>query len=182
MAAVPIIIVADPDPMVSNALRVELTGENCAVLLASTSQEAEEYASQAVAELIVLDVTRLKLSGYAACARIRRQPGYAARPIVLTASWVQPRDAKAAQQAGATLLLPKPYSVSGLADAVTPFLPQNDPLRAHLPRQPHKAQIDWTKEPNPQWRFSPDSGLSRNGIVLPVVSGKGVRIPLIRVS
>jgi DNA-binding response OmpR family regulator len=182
MAAVPIIIIADPDPMVSNALRVELTGQDCAVILASTSKEAEEYAAQAVAELIVLDVTRMKLNGYAACARIRHRNGYAARPIVLTAAEIQPRDTEAAKKAGATLLLAKPYSVNGLVQAVTPFLAGDDPLRTHLPRQPYKAQIDWTKEPDPSWRFGADSGLSRNGAVLPIVRGKGVRVPLIRAT
>ncbi len=182
MAAPPIIIIADPDAMISNALRVEFSQFDCAVLLAGNNKEAEDYASQTIAQMIVLDVSALKLSGYAACARIRRQQGYATRPIVLTAAAIQPKDAAAAEQAGATVLLSKPYSVMGLVRAVTPHLAADDPLRAHLPPVQEKAQVDWTKEPNPAWRFGPNSGLSRNAAVLPIVRTKGVKIPLFRVS
>ena len=182
MAAPPIIIIADPDTMISNALRVEFSQFDCAVLLAGNNKEAEDYASQTIAQMIVLDVSALKLSGYAACARIRRQQGYAARPIVLTAAEILPKDTAAAEQAGATVLLPKPYSVMGLVRAVTPHLAANDPLRAHLPPVQEKVQVDWTKEPNPAWRFGPNSGLSRNASVLPIVRTKGVKIPLFRVS
>ena len=182
MAAPPIIIIADPDAMISNALRVEFSQFDCAVLLAGNNKEAEDYAAQTVAQMIVLDVSALKLSGYAACARIRHQEGYATRPIVLTAAEILPKDTAAAQQAGATVLLPKPYSVMGLVRAVTPHLAPNDPLRAHLPPVAEKVQVDWTKEPNPAWRIGPNSGLSRNVSVLPVVRAKGVKIPLFRVS
>lgn len=177
-----IIIIADPDAMISNALRVEFSQFDCAVLLAGNNKEAEDYASQTIAQMIVLDVSARKLSGYAACARIRRQPGYATRPIILTAAEVLPKDTAAAKQAGATVLLPKPYSIRGLVRAVTPHLAANDPLRAHLPPVQEKVQVDWTKDSNSAWRFGPNSGLSRNASILPVVRTTGVRIPLLHVS
>lgn len=182
MAAPLTIIIADPDSMISNALRVEFSRFDCIVLLAASNQEAEDYAAMTVAQMIVLDVSRLKLSGYAACARIRHQPGYAIRPIVLTAMAILPKDTAAAEQAGATLLLAKPYSVTGLVQAVTPYLAADDPLRQRLPAARDKPQTDWTKEPNPAWRITADSGLARNGLIRPIVRGQGVKIPLMRVS
>jgi DNA-binding response OmpR family regulator len=182
MATPPIIIIADPDAMVSNALRVELSQYDSVVLLASSCREAEDFAMQTVAQMIVLDVSEKKLAGYAACARIRHQRDYSARPIVLTTAVVLPKDQAAAEQAGATLLLSKPYSVISLVRAVIPHLAPNDPLRAHLPPVAPPRQIDWTKEPNPSFRFGAESGLTRNGQVLPIVRGNGVHIPLGRVS
>ena len=145
MSDVPIIIIADPDPMVSNALRVELSRFDCAVLMAATNREAEEYAAQTVAQMILLDVSKMKLSGYAACARIRRRPGYGPRPIVLTTNWIQEKDSAAAKTAGATVLLSKPYSVTGLVQAVTPHLAADDPLRACLPMSGDASQVEWTR-------------------------------------
>jgi DNA-binding response OmpR family regulator len=182
MAAPPIIIIADPDTMISNALRVAFSSYDCAVLLAASNREVEDFAAQTVVQMIVLDVSQLKLSGYAACARIRHRHGYARRPIVLTAAAISTMDTAAAEQAGATVLLSKPYSVNSLVRAVDPYLAADDPLRGHLPPVNHAAQVDWTKEPNPTWRFGPNSGLSRNSQVLPIVRGKGVRIPLFKVS
>lgn len=175
-------MVADPDSRVSNALRVEFSLFDCTVLMASTSRELEEYAAAAVADLIVLDVSLRKLSAYGACARIRHRTGYANQPIVLTAGQILPKDTAAAQTAGATLLLPKPYSVIGLVKAVLPHLAADAPLRAHLPPVDDRSQVEWTREADPSWRFGADSGLSRNGKVLSVVRGRGVKIPLGRIS
>jgi hypothetical protein len=183
MSTPSVIIVADPDPMVSNALRVEFSRLDCTVLMAATGQQVEEYAAQTVAEMIVLDVSAHKLAGYAACARIRHRRGYAERPIVLTVGRVLAKDQQAARRAGATLLLPKPYSVHGLVRAVTPYLPEDDPLRAHLPPVNDDAQVEWTRQQSLAWKFGADSGLSRNAGVLPIVRGRGtVRIPLMKVT
>jgi CheY-like chemotaxis protein len=117
-----IIIISEPDPMISGALRVEFSRWDFAVLLAKSSEEAYTYAAQAVASLVVLDATRAQLSAYEACARIRHRQGYAGRPIVLTAREISPRAKAAAEAAGATALLQKPYSVMDLFRAVTPHL------------------------------------------------------------
>src|SRR5690242_17280377 len=95
--APPIIIVAEPDPILSSVLRVEFSGQYFAVLMASNARDAEAYAAQAVAHLVVLDVGVLGLAGYEACARIRHRDGYANRPIVLTSSTVSDRMQAAAE-------------------------------------------------------------------------------------
>jgi DNA-binding response OmpR family regulator len=178
----PVVIIVEPATMISDVLRVEFSCLGFAVLLAANGKEAEEYAMQAVANLVVLDVTEMKLSGYVACARIRRQSGYATRPIVMTASQISPQDTAAAEKAGATVLLAKPYSMSDLIKAVSPFLPADDPLLTHPSKGPGMAETthEWSLGPKPVWRFGVDSGLSRNGSILNVVRGVGVRIPLIR--
>ena len=61
MSAHPIVIIAEPDSMISSVLRVEFTHMGCSVLLAADAKEAEEYAWLAAARLIVLDAGRLGL-------------------------------------------------------------------------------------------------------------------------
>ena len=77
MSTPPIVIIAEPDPMISSALRVEFTHLDFAVFLAASGQEADEYAAYTVAQLVVIDAG-LRVGPYEACARIRRREGYAA--------------------------------------------------------------------------------------------------------
>ena len=178
MSAPPIVIIAEPDPLISSVLRVEFTLCGFAVLLAASGQEAEAYASLAVAHLIVLD-TRLHLGAYDACARIRHRPAYSARPIVLTAHEVSATIQKVADTVGATVLLGKPYSVDDLFDAVTPFLPVDDPLLTHRPRRAGmSAPQAWAPLCPPPTRSGDDSALTRNGRLLPIVRRAGKNIPI----
>jgi len=103
MTTPPIIIISEPDSMISGVLRVEFSRWDFAVLLAEGSAAADNFASQIVASLVVLDASTAHMSAYEACARIRRRPGYASRPIVLTAPEVSPRTKAAAEVAGATV-------------------------------------------------------------------------------
>jgi DNA-binding response OmpR family regulator len=184
MSTPPIVIIAEPMAMISDVLRVEFSCRGFAVLLAASAKEAEQYAAQALADLVVLDVTAMKLAGYAACARIRRHTGYADRPIVMTASQISPQDTAAAQTAGATVLLAKPYSMSDLISAVSPHLAANDPLLTHPPNRVGMAETarEWAPRPTQSWHFGADSGLARNGSVLTVVRGVGKTIPLMRTT
>lgn len=184
MSELPIVIIVEPDLMVSNVLRVDFSCLGCAVLVAPDAQAAEDYAARTSANLVVLDVTAMKLQGYAACARIRRLNGYATRPIILSARNVSPQDIMAGQKAGATLMLAKPYSITDLVQAVTPHLPPGDPLLTHPARPTGMAEAicEWKPMPKLEWRFGADSGLSQNRSILSVVRAEGKRVPLIRTS
>jgi DNA-binding response OmpR family regulator len=180
MSTPPIVIIAEPDPMISSVLRVEFTHWDFAVFLAASGQEADNYAAQTVAHLVVIDV-RLQMDAYEACARIRRRQGYAVRPIVLTANDESPRVRAAAHKAGATVLLPKPYSVADLVRVVRPFVAADDPLFTYRAQASGMAEPkEWTRAPTLTWQSSGNSALARNGLLLPIVRGKGARIPLVR--
>jgi DNA-binding response OmpR family regulator len=180
MSTPPIVIIAEPDPMISSVLRVEFTHLDFAVFLAASGPEAEDFAAQAVAHLVVLDA-RLHLGAYEACARIRRRQGYAARPIVLTSNEPSQKAQAAADKAGATLLLAKPYSVSGLFGALRNILAADDPLLTHRARAPGmSAPKEWAPAQNLTWSSGDDSALTRNGRLLPIVRGRGIKVPIIR--
>ncbi len=182
MSTPPIVIVVEPAPMISDVLRVEFSCLGFAVLLAANGQQAEAFAAQTTANLVLLDVSAMKLSGYAACARIRRFDGYLGTPIIMTANEISPQDVAAAETAGANALLCKPYSMVDLIKAVSPHLAPNDPLLWHPSRAAGMAEtpLEWKPEPKPTWHFGADSGLSRNGTILSVVRGSGKKIPIYR--
>jgi CheY-like chemotaxis protein len=175
----PIVIIAEPDPRISSVLRVEFTQMDFAVFLAASGPEAEDYAAHAVAHLVILD-TKLQLGAYAACARIRRRPGYATRPIILTATELSPRITAAAGTAGATVVLPKPYSVDHLFGALSHFLPADDLLLTHrLQGTGVRPPKEWAPKPGLASQSGGDSALTRNGLLLEIVRGSGRSIPLI---
>jgi twitching motility two-component system response regulator PilG len=180
MSTPPIVIIAEPDPMIRSVLRVEFTRGDFAVFLASSGPEAEDFAAHTVAHLVVIDA-KLKLGGYEACARIRHREGYAERPIVLTANEPSERIRAAASAAGATVVLAKPYSVTDLFSAIRPFLQPDDLLFTHRAEPSGvRASQEWIRGGNPTWHAGDKSALTRNGLLMPIVRGKGVSIPLIR--
>jgi DNA-binding response OmpR family regulator len=180
MSTPPIVIIAEPDPIISSILRVEFTRLDFAVLLAASGSDAELYASQTVAHLVILDV-KLHFGAYDACARIRRRPGYLGRPIVLTATEPSPRVSAAADAASATAVLAKPYSVDDLFNAIRPFLPADDLLLTHSARGGGmNAPKTWAPSPPLTWESGGNSALTRNGQLLPIVRGRGGSIPLMR--
>ena len=182
MSAPPIVIIAEPDPMISSVLRVEFSHLDFAVLMAASGPEVEDFAAQTVAHLIVMDA-KLHLGAYDACARIRRRDGYATRPIVMTTSRTSPAIEAAAGTAGATVLLAKPYSVADLFRALEPALPANDLLLTQRARSFGASEPrEWTPSAELTWKTSANSGLAGNAQVLPIARGKGVKIPLYRMS
>lgn len=184
MSPPPIIIIAASDKMVGNALRVEFTHQDFAVLIADDCRQAEDYAAQTIAHLVVLDIGAPHLSAFEACVRIRRRKRYENRPIVLTVNDADVRMQAAADKAGATALLRKPYSLDDLFHAVRPHLAADDLLLIHGMKvrpgagEPH----EWRAGPTPPPRLPDNSALTRNRELLPIVHGAGKKVPLVRIS
>jgi DNA-binding response OmpR family regulator len=185
MSTPPIVIIADKDQIVSNALRVEFNHRDVLVLLALTPSEAEDFASQTIASLLVLDVGGFGLPGYDACARIRRWPGYAHRPIILTSGKVTPQMEQASETAGATAVLQKSYSFADLVKMVLPHVSPSDPLLRNLragTEVGERKQQEWRRSGTLNWQFGNDSRLSGNARLMTVVRGAGVRIPVMKAT
>jgi two-component system chemotaxis response regulator CheY len=182
MSASPTIIIADRDSIFSSSLRVGFSEMGFAVLLPVDGPDAEGIATCTEAALVVLDVGLPGISGYTACARIRRLPGYRDTPIVLTALTVSPRMREAANTAVATALVCKPYSFTGLLDSIASKLPPDHPLLIHRPKPSGQREIQWGRPEPLVWKFGSESGLSQNKAVITVVRESGVRIPFNRLT
>lgn len=172
-------IISEPDSRIRHALRLELLHADWTVLLAANADEVENIAAQVSVQMIVLDVTAIKLRGYSACARLRRQAGFEHRPIILTAANVGTRDAIAAGTAGATALLAKPYSINALFRAIRTYGMEQDQRPEMVPMAPENV-LDW--EAANRWSFDTGTGSRRAARVRPVTTGPTVRIPIIRAT
>ena len=85
--------------------------------------------------------------------------------------------------AGFTLVLAKPYAFTDLLDAVEPHVLADDPLltaRATLTGLAAPSARQWGPTPPLTWKSAPDSGLTQNASVLPIVRGAGTQIPSLR--
>jgi two-component system phosphate regulon response regulator PhoB len=183
MSIPPVIIIAEPDPIFGNMLRVEFSQAGFAVLMAATGPEAEAFARQTVAQLVLLDTALPGVTCFDACARIRRRPNYEKTPIVLTVRTRRRRVEAAADVAGATLLLVKPYAYGDLLTALEKNIAPDHPVlaaRAAGTGMAEQSGVHWGPLPPLTWRFSPDSGLSQNARVLPIMRSAGTWVPLKR--
>jgi DNA-binding response OmpR family regulator len=168
-----IIILAEPNPLISMPLRTEFSNAGFTVLLAASGPEAEDWASQITADLVVLDVALPGVTSYDACARIRRLSGYEETPIVLTADRLRPRIKAAAAAARVTEVLEKPFSFRDLIVAVAPHLPVDSALRMLCGRtgMAEVPQMIW-KAP-PSWNPPVVANGSVSSRMLPILPGRG---------
>jgi DNA-binding response OmpR family regulator len=176
MSEPPTIIIAEPDPLFSNTLRIEFSSADFVALMAASAAEAEDFASRTNAHLVVLDARLPGVSAYDACARIRHLDGYQATPILLTVGAVTPKIMAAAAKASVTAVLAKPYSFNELLDKVTPHVAADSVLQTFRQSRPGMADAPnmvWGPPPSLRWPHGPGSELSRNSQMLGIVRRSG---------
>lgn len=163
------VIVAEQDWNLRNVLRQHLDGMGYRTLVTPIAGEAEDFARRVLARLVLLDVELPGFSGYEACARIRHMADYRGVPIVLMTAVSSTRRQTAAQRAGASAMLLKPFSMNDLAIEMDRFLVDPDTI----PQRPRpadarpavpgfaEAQVKvWEPAASLAWRFGEGSELS----------------------
>ncbi len=176
MSVPPTIIIAEPDPLFSNTLRIEFSSADFVALMAGSGTEAEDFASRTKAHLVVVDARLPGVSAYDACARIRRLDGYQTTPIVLTVGAINPKILAAAAKASVTAVVGKPYSFNELLDKVMPHVPDESVLRTFRQKRPGMADAQnmvWGPPPSLRWPHGAGSELSRNSQMLNIVRRSG---------
>ncbi len=118
------VIVADNDYIVRGILRSVLDGQGFTVIQAVNGLEAIEYATRTSARLIILDYKMPKMDGLSACAKIRRLSGYGDVPIAILTAFDNKETRAAAERAGATTLIAKPFTPFDLLRRVGALLGQ----------------------------------------------------------
>jgi len=118
------IIVADDSGLIRDNVRSAL-GPPWRIFVAANGIEALQYASSMHAVLVLLYVRMPQMDGLTACARIRQLPHYATTPIVMLTAYDDEDMRRRAQQAGATKLLRKPFTIDRLRADLAPLLAGN---------------------------------------------------------
>jgi len=102
------ILVVDDDPSIVEIISEVLEGHE--LYTATNGSDAIEMAKTHMPNLIVMDVTMPRLSGTAACARIKNDPALAHIPVILLTGWGKISDIEEGFGAKADEYIVKPFS------------------------------------------------------------------------
>lgn len=118
----PKILICDDEDVLRKLVRASLARGDYDVIEARDGDEAVELAGAERPQLIVLDMMMPLRSGLEVLAHVRADAELSATPVIMLSARTQEDDRAAANEAGATLFLPKPFSPSDLAALVAKTL------------------------------------------------------------
>jgi DNA-binding response OmpR family regulator len=113
------ILVVDDEPLYLRLLKVNLESEGYEIITARNGEEALEQVSQAIPNLIIMDVMMPKMDGIAACIRIRQ---FSNVPIILLTALTEEQDRVNGLNIGADDYVSKPFSATELVARVRAIL------------------------------------------------------------
>jgi len=159
------VIVADNDQVIRDILRFVLETNGFTPLLAVDGLEALDLATRTCARLVILDLKMPRLDGFTACAQISRLPGYANVPIAILSAFDSIETREAAQRAGATAFLSKPFKPVDLLRMMAELLAEP----ATAPTEP--SAFIWRRRQELPPLMGESSGLSEGQRVLNICRG-----------
>jgi len=115
----PRILLADDDPRVLQVVSRYLDLEGYEMATVADGEAAVAAATSSPPDLIILDIMMPGIDGIEACRRIRANATTAETPVLMFSALSE--EAEAARAAGANGLLPKPFNLPTLAEAVKSF-------------------------------------------------------------
>jgi CheY-like chemotaxis protein len=133
-------IVVDDDAMIRAILRSTLSSIGLDVHLASHGYEAVGLAGRLNATLMLLDLAMPGLDGVSACSQIRALPGYDSVPIIVLTAALNPLIGQAALDAGATMVLRKPFQPASLLQTLSPYCQISSAARTAIARSASQAR------------------------------------------
>lgn len=135
------VLCVDDDRLLLSLFCDALEAKGYRTAIATDGPSALETARGLRPDLILLDVVMPGMTGIEACRLLRAEPGLARTPILLlTASPDLALDAEA-RQAGATLLLRKPFGPGPVVAAIESLLGPPAPKRRG-PSRPRRVVAD----------------------------------------
>lgn len=124
------ILVVDRDKGMAELLGILLSKNNCRIVHAANSEEAQQSLSQEIPDIVMVDLMQPRAEGIELCKTIRRTNNV---PIVFVSALDDPQQIAAALDAGGDDYLVKPISSSMLVARLNKVLRRTSPLPApHL--------------------------------------------------
>jgi len=114
----PKILICDDEDVLRALVRAILERGDYEVVEARDGNEAVELAIAERPHLVLLDMMMPGRTGVEVLEHLRSDPSLSAIPVIMLTARTQENDRAAANDAGATLFLPKPFSPSELAALV----------------------------------------------------------------
>jgi CheY-like chemotaxis protein len=92
------------------------------VVEARSGEEALELAAQSVFELILMDIRMPGIGGLEACRQLKASEATRGIPVVFVSAWSSLQDQLAAEEAGASGFIPKPFGLRELLQAIGQYV------------------------------------------------------------
>lgn len=118
----PRILLADDDPRVRHVVSRYLDLEGFEIATVADGEAAYAAVSADPPDLVILDIMMPGIDGLEVCRRLRANSVTAETPILMFSALSE--EARAAEAAGADGLVPKPFHLPALANAVHTFFSQ----------------------------------------------------------
>ncbi len=121
----PRVLLADDDPRVLSVVSRYLDLEGYDMSTVSDGLDAVTDRDRDRPDLIILDIMMPGIDGIEACRRIRANAATAQTPVLMFSALSE--EAEVARLAGADGMLPKPFNLPALAEAVKTFFATRTP-------------------------------------------------------
>lgn len=112
------ILLIEDEANIAEAIRFLLTRDGYEVELRRDGREALAAVAELAPELVVLDLMLPGLSGLEILTAIRSDPATASLPVLMLTAKGQGRDREAAQRAGVSAFMAKPFDNTEMRAAV----------------------------------------------------------------
>jgi len=116
------VMVIDDSSTIRRSAELFLTQAGCQVVLAEDGFDALAKIADHGPRVIFCDILMPRLDGYQTCALIKKNPRFAATPVILLSSRSGIFDKARGRLAGADQYLTKPFSQQDLLQAVSAHL------------------------------------------------------------
>jgi CheY-like chemotaxis protein len=121
-----VVLLAEDNQVNSEMVRTYLASYGYIVLAAQNGEEVLKKVEETIPDIIVMDIQMPKMDGLEATQRIRRDPRFAAIPILALTALVMPGDRERCLEAGANEYLSKPVSLAVLLKTIQGMTKQEE--------------------------------------------------------
>jgi DNA-binding response OmpR family regulator len=112
------VLLIEDEANIAEAIRFLLMRDGCEVVVQATGTGAAERLAEVKPDLVILDVMLPGRSGFDILAEIRASPETAALPVIMLTAKGQGADRAAAEKAGASIFMTKPFANAEIRAAV----------------------------------------------------------------
>jgi twitching motility two-component system response regulator PilG len=113
------VMVIDDSNTIRRSAEIFLVQAGCTVILAEDGFDALAKISDHQPDVIFVDIMMPRLDGYQTCTLIKKNPKYAATPVIMLSSKDGVFDRARGQIAGSDEYLTKPFTRESLVEAVS---------------------------------------------------------------
>jgi twitching motility two-component system response regulator PilG len=121
------VMVIDDSSTIRRSAELFLTQAGCQVVLAEDGFDALAKIADHGPQVVFVDILMPRLDGYQTCALIKKNPHFAATPVIMLSSKDGLFDKARGRMAGSDQYLTKPFSQQDLLQAVVAHLPGDGP-------------------------------------------------------